>query len=150
MIHDLEPFLQRARFHTSSGRQGPQPTAAAKMGSLVRPLGCSERFFYFYSLAFPVHFCLVAEIEGAIDPVKLHAALEQVRRRHPALRVCIIDDAEAGPAFCRTDNPIEVYTAPVEADAQWRLVVEDELNRPFDTVPCGRPFCGRPTALRSS
>jgi hypothetical protein len=106
------------------------------MASLrVRPLGCSERFFYFYSLAFPVHFCLVAEIEGAIGPVKLHAALEQVRRRYPALRVCIIDDAEGGPAFYRTDNPIEVYTAPVGADAQWRLVVEGELNRPFDTVP---------------
>jgi len=45
-------------------------------------------------LAFPVHFCLAAEIEGALDSTKLGAALEQVRNRHSALRVCIVDDAE--------------------------------------------------------
>jgi NRPS condensation-like uncharacterized protein len=101
----------------------------------IRPLGCGERFFRLYSLAFPVHFCLVAQIEGAVDLAKLSAGLEQVRRRHPALRVCIVDDAETGPAFYGTDNPIEICPAPVEADADWRGVVERELNRPFDTVP---------------
>ena len=98
----------------------------------VRPLGCCERFFHLYSLAFPVHFCLVAQIEGALDSAKLAAALEQVRRRHSALRVCIVDDAETGPAFHRIDNPIELHAAPAETAADWRRVVERELNLPFE------------------
>jgi Condensation domain len=101
---------------------------------LIRPLGSGERFFHLYSLAFPVHFCLVARIEGALDSAKLGAALEQVRRRHSVLRVSIVDDAETGPAFYRIDNPIELQAAPVEAAADWREVVERELNLPFDTV----------------
>jgi NRPS condensation-like uncharacterized protein len=114
---------------------------------LVRPLGCCERFFHLYSLAFPVHFCLVAQIEGALDSTKLAAALEQVRRRHSALRVCIVDDAEAGPVFYRIDNPIELQAAPVEAAADWRRAVERELNLPFDTV---RGPLMRATALWAS
>src|SRR5260370_1285913 len=105
------------------------------VANCIRPLGSCERFFRLYSLAFPVHFCLVAQIGGAFDSIKLAAALEQVRRRHPALRVCILDDAETGPAFYRTDNPIEVHSAPLEADTHWRGVVESELTLPFDTVP---------------
>src|SRR5258708_21499294 len=105
------------------------------VANCIRPLGSCERFFRLYSFAFPVHFCLVAQIGGAFDSIKLAAALEQVRRRHPALRVCILDDAETGPAFYRTDNPIEVHSAPLEADTDWRGVVESELTLPFDTVP---------------
>ena len=82
-----------------------------------------------------MHFCLVAQIEGALDSAKLAAALEQVRRRHSALRVCIVDDAEAGPAFYRIDNPIEIHAAPAETAADWRGVVERELSLPFSTFP---------------
>jgi hypothetical protein len=103
--------------------------------ALVRPLGYCERFFYLYSLAFPVHFCLVAQIEGALDSTRLAAALEQVRNRHSALRVCIVDDAEMGPAFFRTDNPIELHSASAETAADWRRVVERELSLPFGTFP---------------
>ena len=102
---------------------------------LVRPLGICERFFYLYSLAFPVHFCLAAHIEGAIDSTKLGAALEQVRKRHSALRVCIIDDAETGPTFCRTDNPIELNVVPAKTAADWRGVVERDLSLPFGAFP---------------
>ena len=104
---------------------------------LVRPLGICERFFYLYSLAFPVHFCLAAHIEGAINFTKLGAALEQVRKRHSALRVCIIDDAETGPTFCRTDNPIEYSTwHRLKTAADWRGVVEKgDLSLPFSTFP---------------
>jgi hypothetical protein len=110
--------------------------AARKRESvLVRPLGCCERFFHLYARAFPVHFCLVAQVEGALDSAKLGAALEQVRRRHPALRICIVDDAETGPAFYRIDNPIKLHSAPAETAADWRWVVERELSLPFSTFP---------------
>src|SRR6476659_8175914 len=96
-----------------SGSKRLRMKAAEKRESvLVRPLGCSERFFHLYSLAFPVHFCLVAQIEGALDSAKLAEALEQVRRRHSALRVCIADDAKAGRAIYRIDNPIEIDASP--------------------------------------
>ena len=103
--------------------------------ALIRPLGCCERFFYLYSLAFPVHFCLIAEIQGALDSARLAAALEQVRKRHSALRVGIVHDAETGPAFCRTENPIELRVLAVDTTAYWRGVVESELSLPFSTFP---------------
>lgn len=112
-------------------------TGAAKNRDLafVRPLGCCERFFYLYSLAFPVHFCLAAQIEGRLDFTRLEAALEQVRKRHSALRVCIVDDAETGPTFRRTDNPIELNVVPAGTAADWHTVVERELRLPFDSFP---------------
>jgi hypothetical protein len=61
--------------------------------NLHRPLGSCERFFHLYSLAFPVHFCLVAQILGPVDPAKLSASLEQVRRRHPALSLLMMPTA---------------------------------------------------------
>jgi NRPS condensation-like uncharacterized protein len=103
--------------------------------ALVRPLGYCERFFYLYSLAFPVHFCLVAQIKGTFDSVRLAAALEQVRNRHSALRVCIVDGGEMVPTFHRTDNPIALHAALAETAADWRRVVERELSLPFNTFP---------------
>jgi Condensation domain len=119
----------------ADGRPLKMGAAEKRESVLVRPLGCCERFFHLYALAFPVHFCLVAQIEGALDSAKLGAALEQVRRRHPALGVCIVDDAETGPAFYRIDNPIELNAAPAETAADWRGLVERELNLPFSTFP---------------
>ena len=122
--------------------------AAEKKGlALVRPLGCCERFFYLYSLAFPVHFCLVAQIEGALDSTRLGAALEQVRNRHSALGVGIVDDAETGPMFCRTNHPIEFNVLPVDTVADWRGVVESEISLPFSNFP--GPLM-RATVLRAS
>ena len=119
-----------------AGSRAPGTGAAKKRElALVRPLGSCERFFYLYSLAFPVHFCLAAEIEGALDSTRLGAALEQVRNRHSALRLCIVDDAETGPTFCRTDSPIELNEVPAETGADWREVVESELSLPFSTFP---------------
>jgi condensation domain-containing protein len=118
----------------NNGAFNPPRMGVSKKNEFVpiRPLGCCERFFHLYSLTFPVHFCLVAQIEGALDSAKLEAALDQVRRRHSALRVSIVDDADSGPAFHRVENPVELHTAAAAAD--WRATVERELNRPFDTV----------------
>src|ERR1700686_3686797 len=125
-----QPWIASSIFAAAVEVIGRTPAA-----NRIRLLGCCERFFRLYSLAFPVHFCLVAQIGGAFDAAKLSAAFDQVRRRHPALRVCIVDDAETGPAFYETDNSIEVHAAPVDADIDWRGVVESELTLPFDTIP---------------
>lgn len=113
----------------------------------IRALGSLERLFYLWSLAAPGHFCLVADVEGTINPAGLGVALEQVRRRYPALRVCIVDDAKTGPVFYETENAIELSTVPVKMHTDWRSVVESELKRPFDAVP--GPLM-RVTSLRTS
>jgi hypothetical protein len=133
---DPSEFPQHRLRGVGVEQQEASSTTAARAESLpMRPLGCCERFFHIYAHAFPVHFCLVAEISGEINSTKLHMAFEQVRRRHPALRACIVDDVESGPIFHGTDNPIEVRAIPIELGTDWRHVVEDELNRPFDRVP---------------
>ena len=119
----------------AGGRARGRAASTKRDLALVRRLGCCERFFYLYSLAYPVHFCLVAQIEGALDSTRLGAALEQVRKRHSALRVCIVEDAENGPRFYRTDNPIEVNVVAVDTAADWHGVVESELSLPFSAFP---------------
>jgi len=119
----------------AGGKPLEMMAAEKRESALVRPLGSGERFFHLYSLAFPVHFCLVAQIEGELDSAKLAAALDQVRRRHPALRVCIVDDAETEPAFYRIDHSIELHAALAETASDWRWVVERELSLPFSAFP---------------
>ncbi len=97
----------------------------------IRPLGCSEHFFHLYAQVYPVHFCLCAEIEGALDSDALRSALNQVRERHPLLRVRIVDDREFGAAFYESDRAIELETVPVGKDADWRPIVERELRKPM-------------------
>ena len=82
------------------------------------------------SLAFPVHFCLAAHIEGAIDSPSSGEALEQVRKRHSALRVCIIDDAEQDRrSVALTTRSSSTWYRPKAAD--WRGVIERDLSLPF-------------------
>ena len=116
-------------------RSGQRVPFAERAAEAVRPLGCVERFFHLYALSFPEHYCLVAEIAGVVDVPKLRTALEQVRRKHPALRVSIGNDAGNGPMFETTDNPIELRASVVEAGSDWRGAVESELNRSFEPSP---------------
>lgn len=97
----------------------------------VRPLGCGEHFFHLYAQVYPVHFCLCAEIEGALDSDALRSALNQVRERHPILKARIVDDGKLGTAFYQSDRPIELETIAVEKDADWRPTVERELKKPM-------------------
>jgi NRPS condensation-like uncharacterized protein len=99
--------------------------------AFIRPLGCGERFFHLYAQVYPVHFCLCAEIEGAVDSDALRWALNQVRERHPILKACIVDDGEFGAAFYESDRPIELETIAVGKDVDWRPTVERELKKPM-------------------
>ncbi len=97
----------------------------------LRPLGFAEHFFHLYAQVYPVHFCLCAEIEGAVGAEALRSALNQVRERHPLLRVRIVDDAEFGTAFHESGRPIELEMIAVGRDADWRPMAERELQRPM-------------------
>jgi hypothetical protein len=97
----------------------------------IRLLGCSEQFFHLYAQVYPVHFCLCAEIEGAVDSDSFRSALNQVRERHPILKVRIVENGDSGRAFYESDRPIELETIAVAKDADWRPTVERELKKPM-------------------
>ena len=76
---------------------------------LIRPLRCCEKFFR------PSSQRHLSRFEGGIPR--------------------IVNDAKAGPAFYRIDNPIEIHAAPAVTAADWRRAVERELSQPFSTFP---------------
>src|ERR1700688_3761170 len=106
-------------------------TSTPATANLIRPLGCGEHFFHLYAQVYPVHFCLCAEIDGAVDSDALRSALNQVRERHPILKARIVDDGELGAAFYTSDRPIELKTIAVRNDVDWRPTVERELEKPM-------------------
>jgi Condensation domain len=112
----------------------------------LRPLGSAEHFFHLYAQVYPVHFCLCAEIEGAVDADALRSALNHVRERHPVLRARIVDDESLGTAFHESDQPIELKTIYAGRGVDWRLTVERELLKPMGI---GRNALLRATALRT-
>ena len=108
------------------------PCSVGDVGpGFIRPLGAGEHFFHLYAQIWPVHFCLCAEIDGWVRPDTLRAAANQVRKRHPALRVRIVDDALSGAAFYRCDAPLPLETVAVGNDADWVRTVERELKKPM-------------------
>src|SRR5258708_15489458 len=122
------------------------PSARNDGLGLLRPLGCAEHFFHLYAQVYPVHFCLCAEIEGTVDAAALGPALDQVRERHPILRAGIAHDEELGTAFYKSCRPIELETIYGGKDADWRPIVERELQRPMGI---GSAALLRVTALRA-
>jgi hypothetical protein len=101
----------------------------------IRPLRCSEHFFCFYTQVYPVHFCLCAEIEGAVDSDALRWVLNQVRERQPILRIRIVDDGKFEAASYESDRPIEPETIAAGKDADWRPTVGRELKRLMRVEP---------------
>ena len=122
------------------------PSIRSDVPGFLRPLGRAELFFHLYAQIYPVHFCLCAEIEGTVDAEALRPALDRVRERHPILRARIAHDEELGTAFYKSGRPIELKTIYGEKDADWRPIVERELQRPMGI---GWSALLRVTALRA-
>jgi hypothetical protein len=106
-------------------------TSGPNMVGFVRNLGAMERMLHLYSKEHPRHFCVVAEIAGAINPERYRAAFDVVQRRHPMLSVYVKDDVECEPSVYRSCRPLLVDVLPVAREPDWRRVVERELSTPF-------------------
>jgi hypothetical protein len=104
-------------------------------GALVRCLGAFERMYYRFEQQSTMHFCVVAELAGELDPAVLEAALSVVQERHPLLNVYVEDHPQAGLGFYRPASvpPIPVTVHDAEGGRSWCDVVTEELTRPFDT-----------------
>ncbi|MDX6349113.1 MAG: hypothetical protein QOF84_3903 [Streptomyces sp.] len=102
-----------------------------------RRLSPTERFVWAAGEVLPVTIALTGRIHGRTTPNLLRAALSAARRRHPLLAARI---ADAGPWQARLttdgvpDPDLRVVRVPAP-DHFGRTVeiVEEELQRPFDT-----------------
>jgi hypothetical protein len=126
-----------ARGYIEAGAGGVtwRPPAAGAAGVLVRPLGAFERMYHRYQEKNTLHFCVVAELAGDLEPSALEAGLDAVQHRHPLLNVHVEDHLQRRLGFYRpaTVPPIPVTVAAAGPARTWRDLVADELTRPFGT-----------------
>jgi hypothetical protein len=59
------------------------PLTTVSTAQLVRPLRAYERTIHHIMEAYPLHFSLVAEVAGALEPERFRQALGVVEHRHP-------------------------------------------------------------------
>lgn len=97
-----------------------------------RQLGNDERSIWLYEQVRPIHFCLTATINGAIDTERLTLALLSVQQRHPLLRVRIEEDRSLVPWLIPDLYSIPLRVVKRHSDSQWQQEVEQELANPFD------------------
>ena len=110
------------------------PLAEAGTATLVRPLGAFERMLHRHMEAHPMHFSLVAELAGTVEPDRVRAALVAVQHRHALLKVHIEDHPGSRLGFYRPEVVPSIPLAVVHAAAglSWQQVAADELGTRFD------------------
>jgi Condensation domain len=131
-----------------TGGVGLRPSAGEATGALVRPLGAFERLYHRYQQKNAMHFCVVAELAGDLDPSALDDALLAVQHRHPLLNVYVDDHPQTRLGLYRpaTVSPIPLTIVDAAAGHTCFDLVAGELARPFDT--CSAPMI-RVVLLRS-
>ncbi|MFC2079119.1 condensation domain-containing protein [Candidatus Bipolaricaulota bacterium] len=76
---------------------------------------------------------MVVRIRGHVTEAMLRDALAKVNRRHPNLRVRIVEDDTCNPWFTSEGvESIPVEVAPRESDDQWIEVLEKTSQVPFE------------------
>ncbi|MFF4427209.1 condensation domain-containing protein [Streptomyces sp. NPDC001549] len=100
-----------------------------------RRLSAYERFVWAAGQALPLNIAAVARIHGRADPGRLREALAAARRRHPLLAVRVAGSGR-WRAWLTTEEVADPRLRLVRATApdSWARVVEEELQRPFDTA----------------
>lgn len=111
------------------------PLTEAGPAALVRPLGAFERMLHRHMEEHPMHFSLVAELAGAVEPSRVRAALVAVQHRHALLKVHIEDHPSTRLGFYRPATvppiPLTVLDAAA-AGPTWQQVAAEELATRFD------------------
>jgi hypothetical protein len=96
------------------------------------PLGAFEELMWLFDLNSPVHFALIAEIEGAISESGLRKALGQLQRRHPLLSSHIAVNENGTPVFRHSPGVEIPLTVIDEPEASWETQVAKEIQDRFD------------------
>jgi hypothetical protein len=103
-------------------------------GVFLRHLGSMERMYQLFTTAHSMHFSVVAELDRALEPERLQAALGEVARKHPLLTATVHVGAPGHAVFRSQDATIPIR---VEEDMPWERVVEAELATPLPAVGPG-------------
>lgn len=97
-----------------------------------RPLGITEQALWLHDRAMPLHFILVAQVEGCIDRNCLTDALAGLQQRHPFLRAKIALEANGTPYFVEQCAPIPCRIVSRQGETHWQTEAAWELTQPFD------------------
>lgn len=100
-----------------------------------RRLSPTERLVWAAGEVLPVNFAVTARVTGRAHPGRIRDALAAVRRRHPLLGVRL-DAPGRWQAWLTSDDVPDPGLRIVTATSPdtWTQVVEQELQRPFDTT----------------
>ncbi|MFF2130680.1 condensation domain-containing protein [Streptomyces olivochromogenes] len=100
-----------------------------------RRLSPYERFVWAAGEALPFNIAAIARVHGRADPDRIRESLAAARRRHPLLGVRVTDSGR-WRAWLTTDGVPDPQLRVVKATDpdSWARVVEEELQRSFDTA----------------
>lgn len=98
----------------------------------MRPLSNTEQLFWLIDQKCPVHFAMVAEIDGCFPPDAWHSALRALQARHPLLSTRIGEDAQRNVGFYRAPKAQIPLRVLERKEASWQAEVQRELSLPFD------------------
>jgi hypothetical protein len=110
------------------------PLTTVSTAQLVRPLGAYERAIHRIMEEYPMHFSVVAELAGALEPEQLRKALVAVQHRHPLLAVHIEDRPGTRLGYYRPAVVPPIPLAVLDADRSWEQVAAEELSTAFDAT----------------
>lgn len=112
------------------------PPLAGPVAELPRALTPAERWHWIADQLAPLHVVARARVHGTVDPARLRAALDEVQRRHPALRVAVRarpDGTE--PEFVPAEREIPLREVAAAEPEGWLAEIDGtELAAPFDTA----------------
>lgn len=98
-----------------------------------RYLTTSERVFLAMADQVVMNPIVMVRCRGVLPVDRIEAALRQTQRRHPALRVRLVREAQ--PWFSARDvPPIPLQVVERTSPDHWREVVREQLNTPFDAT----------------
>lgn len=96
-----------------------------------RHLTTTERVFLAMAERVVMNPVVMVRCRGSLSIERVEHAVRSVQRRHPALQVRVVRDAQ--PWFCDRDvGPVSIRVVDRMSAEHWREVVRDELNIPMD------------------
>jgi hypothetical protein len=99
----------------------------------IRPLGGVEKLFMVLDQLAPKTFAMAAELNGHLSEEQLNNFASTIQRRHRQLQAKICVDLNQTNWFDYDHaSPVQITILPHSGTAEWKTVLESELNIPFD------------------
>ncbi|MEV0357930.1 FAD-dependent monooxygenase [Nocardia sp. NPDC050697] len=112
------------------------PPLDGPVAELPRALTPAERWHWIADQLAPLHVVARARVHGTVEPAALRAALDEVQRRHPALRVAVAAQPDGTePEFVAVEREIPLREVTAAEPEGWLAEIDGtELAEPFDTA----------------